>query len=133
MAGIDGSISMDMKDYGMEGIVVLRKPRLTRRKQAENAIGRLARVDGNTINVTESSLGDVETLTVLTFVESAPFPRDLNNLKAFYDYCDKMDDNEYGSATRFWTDLTENIKRLQEDREDPLPGSAQGSPTESSD
>lgn len=133
MAGIDGSISMDMKDYGMDGTVVLRKPRLTRRKQAENALGRIAKVDGNTINVTESSIGDVETVTMLTFVESAPFPRDLSNLKAFYDYCDRMDDNEYGSATRFWTDMVNNILRLSEDKEDPLHGSAQGSPTESSD
>ena len=133
MAGIDGSISMDMKDYGMEGIAVIRKPRLTRRKQAENAIGRISKVDGNTINLAASSLGDVETLTVLTFVESAPFPHDLFNLKAFYDYCDRMDDNDYGSATRFWTDLKENINRLEEDAEDPLHGSAQESPTESSD
>ncbi len=133
MAGIDGSISMDMKDYGMEGIVVLRKPRLTRRKQAENALGNLARMDKGELRVTESSLGDVETVTMLTFVESAPFPHDLFNLKAFYDYCDRMDDNDYGSATRFWKDLTDNILRLSEDKEDPSQGSVQGSQTESSD
>lgn len=133
MAGIDCSICMDMSEFGMEGIVVLRKPRLTRRKQAENAIGKIAKVTGDTINLTESNLGDVETLSVLTFVEVAPFPHDLCNLKAFYDYCDKMDDRDYGSATRFWDKLVENVKRLQGDAEDPSHGSAQGSQTESSD
>lgn len=133
MAGIDGSISMDMKDYGMEGIVVIRKPRLTRRKEAENAIGRISRVKGDTINVTETHLGDVQTLMVLAYVESAPFPHDLYNLDAFYTFCDKMDDNDYGSATRFWNDLESNVNKIVEDKEDPLQGSVQGSQTGSSD
>ncbi len=133
MADIEGSICMDMKDYGMEGIVTLRMPRLTRRKQSENAIGRLAKVKGDTINVTETSLGDVQTLMVLTYVESAPFPHDLYNLDAFYAFCDKMDDKELGSATRFWNDLEANVNKLVEGVADPSHGSAQGSRTESSD
>ena len=127
------SITIDMAAYGMEGTVVVREPRFSRRKMAENAMGRMARMKNGAPDLSEVDVGDLQVVDALAYVDSAPFPLDLFKLDGFYAYCDSMDDRERGSAVRFWNDLTEAVERVKEGDADPLDGSAPGSPTASSD
>lgn len=129
---VDGTATLDMKQYGMDGFVSIREPRFSRRKEAQNAIGRMAKVNGKEIDMSHMDIGDIETIGTLMYVEQAPFPIGLTDLKPFYDYCDKLDDWERGLADRFWNDLTEAVRSVQEGETDPLDASAQDSQTANS-
>jgi len=129
----DGSIRIDMAEYGMNGIVTVREPRLTRRRMAENAIGRISGIGVNKeIDLSKTSAGDVQTIVTLMFVDSAPFPLDLEDLSGFYAYCDRMDDACRGSAERFWKDLSAAAEHIMEGENDPLEVFAPASQTGSS-
>lgn len=125
---VDGAVRIDMQKYGMEGEVVVREPRLTRRRKAENAIGRVSGVGVNrSVELDKTSAGDINTIVTLMYVDSAPFPTDLENLNGFYAYCDRMDDADRGSAGRFWDDLCKAVGDITEGRVDPLDSSAMAS------
>ncbi len=127
------SITIDMTQFGMEGETIVREPRFSRRRMAENAIGRMAKMKNGTIDMSGVDVGDIQTVNALQYVDSAPFPLDLFKLDGFYAYCDRMDDNERGSAIRFWNALSEAVERIEGGDADPLDGSAPDSPTASSD
>lgn len=127
---VDGAIRIDMQKYGMTGEVVVREPRLTRRRKMENALGRVSGIGVNkTVELSKTSVGDINTLVTLMYVDSAPFPTDLEDLSGFYAYCDRMDDAERGSADRFWDDLCKAVGDITEGRVDPLGSSAMASLT----
>lgn len=131
---VDGAVRIDMAKYGMTGEVVVREPRLTRRRKAANAIGRVSGIGINqTVDLSKTSVGDLNTILTLTFVDSAPFPTDLENLDGFFDYCDKMDDIERGNADKFWDELCKAVTDITEGRVDPLGSFAMGSLTTNSD
>lgn len=134
MADICGTIKIDMQKYGMSGEVVVREPRFSRRKEAENAVGRIsgAERDG-TLDLSKSKIADVNVIAILMYVESAPFKCTLATLEPFYAYCDKMDDIDRGSASRFWDELCEAVESIEAGEVSPLPGSAEENPTQSSD
>lgn len=127
---VDGAIRIDMSRYGMTGEVVVREPRLSRRRKAENAIGRISGLGINReVDLSKTSVGDMNTIMTLMFVDSAPFPLDLDDLNGFYAYCDRMDDADRGSADRFWDDLCKAVADVTEGRVDPLDSSAVASLT----
>ncbi len=127
------SIRIDMRDYGMEGEVVVREPRLSRVRMADNAMGRMAKMRNGEIDMSEVDVGDLQAIDTLKYVDSAPFPLDLFKLDGFYAYCDRMDDIERGAATRFWKDLSAAVAKVKAGDTDPLDCSAPASPTANSD
>lgn len=131
---VDGAVRIDMQRYGMAGEIVVREPRLTRRRKAENAIGRVSGIGvNNVVELDKTSVGDINTIMTLMYVDKAPFPTDLEDLEGFYAFCDLLDDRDRGAADRLWDDLCAAVKEITEGRVDPLDSSATASSTGSSD
>ena len=113
-------IPINLEEFGLSGIAIV----ASLRKQAmmKNALGNCARieVEGGQKVIKETRLGDSEIVEVLGFVAKAPFPTDLNG---FYDFCDRMDERDFGSAARLFDALSAAKARIQEGLESPLEGS----------
>lgn len=119
--GMNGEIEIDMEKYGMTGTVTIRLPRFRRQKEMENAVSRMARMgsDGRSIEIPELNIGDVQIIQTLLYVDSAPFKNDFD-VKAVYDYFDKLDDTRRGSAEEFWKEVEEAVEKVKTGDTHPL-------------
>ena len=110
--------TLDMSEYGQTGIVEISLPSLSRRVARDNALGNCSDtkiVDGKPV-IGETRVGDAAIIKVLAYVRRAPFPIDL---KGFLRYCDKMDENDLGSAERMLIDIEKAALEIEE-AETPL-------------
>ena len=112
-------ITIDLTEFGLDGTVIMAFPSLRRQAMMKNALGNCAKIEmvnGEQV-VKETRLGDSAIIEVLAFVHKAPFPVDLNG---FYDFCDRMDEHDLGSASRMFDAMAAAKDRLQEGLESPL-------------
>lgn len=112
-------IMIDLTEFGLTGTAVVAFPSLRKQVMMKNALGNCAKIEmvnGEQV-IKETRLGDSEIIEVLGFVAKAPFPTDL---KGFYDFCDQMDEHDFGSAARLFDALSDAKQRIQEGQESPL-------------
>lgn len=113
--------TLNLEDYGQVGLVEISVPSLRKRVMRDNALGNCTDtkiVDGKPV-ISEYRVGDAAIIKVLAYVRRAPFPTDL---KGFLTYCDKMDENDLGSAERLLEDIEKAALEI-EGEETPLAGS----------
>lgn len=121
---------IDLGEFGQTGTVEVSMPSLSRRIARDNAIGNcndVKMVNGEPVLV-GTRAGDAAVIKILAFVRKAPFPTDLTG---FLRYCDRMDDNELGSAERMLEAIERAALEVQ-GVESPLANS-QVAETQSSD
>lgn len=116
-----GTVEMDLSKYGAEGKVVVGPLTFRRTKESQNAVTCALRRNGGTeLSISDLNLGDVETITKLAYIRSAPFSTDLSDLSGFYDWTDMLDEKRIGSAQEFYDDLDEAIKKVESGEAHPL-------------
>jgi hypothetical protein len=110
---IEDVITVNLADFGIDGVAEISKPTFRRTRMMKNEIGKCmnARIDekGNP-HFDQAELGDMEILRVLSFIKSAPFPTDF---KGFLAHCDRMDDACPGSADKMYSELQKAIVALE--------------------
>lgn len=123
---------VDLKDYGLEGQIVLEPLDFVRRKKMQNNIGGCVNMNAIEDDVLESNrVGDIMVYRVLAFIVSAPFRYD--NIESFYNFMEKLDRRELGSADRLFNELHAKVKELSEESSSPLANSPTTSPQSSTE
>lgn len=119
---INGSITMDLAEYGAEGQIVLGPLRFSRRNEFDNSMSDSIRVTPQgKLTVGQVQLGDMDILSNLAYVREAPFYTGLDKgTKPFLDYMDGLDEKGV-DAQRVWTDLKANVGRIINGETHPLP------------
>ena len=116
-----GTVEIDLSKYGAEGKVVVGPMTFRRTKESQNAVTYALRRNGGTeLSLSDLNLGDIETITKLAYIRSAPFSTDLSDLSSFYDWTDMLDEKRVGAAQEFYDDLGEAIEKVESGEAHPL-------------
>lgn len=124
-------VSIDMAEFGQEGIVRVAAPTFRKRMEFTNDVSQRLNVEQRKqgIEVKNLPIGDWNILQRMLYIREAPFP---TSLDGFLAYTDRMDSEHPGSADAFWEVLGEAIQSIDEGTSSPLEPS-QGAGTQSSD
>ena len=117
---ITNRITVDLTKYGLTGEVVMAPPSPRREAWFKNQSMKHTKVDPRTgrPDLTTADVGDIEVLQILTYVKSAPFPKD--KLEDYYAYCDKLDDDHPGLSMKIHKELAEAYKKIHAGETSPL-------------
>ncbi len=116
-----GTVEMDLSKYGTEGTVVVGPLTFRRQKESQNAVMHALRCNGGTeLVLSDLNLGDIEVITKLAYVRSAPFSTNLSDLSGFYDWTDMLDEKRIGAAQEFYDDLDKAIEKVDSGEAHPL-------------
>lgn len=102
-------IELDMTKYGGKGIIALSLPTARNQVWMRNLIG-------NDVDLTNAdrakpqNVGDIELVYVLAHIKSAPFAQ--RSIDAFYDYCDVLDEAQYGASAQMYQDMIQAVSQL---------------------
>ncbi len=117
------SISIDLEKYGAEGEIILSAPGLRRMTELKNEMSKPARVSkkGAEVSVSEVQQGDVEILSILVYVQSAPFER---NVESFLSFCDRLAGIKRGNDNLLYDEMIDAVRRIDSGEvASPLDGS----------
>lgn len=128
---IQGSVSMDLAEFGIEGNILFAPPSLRRQNELANVLGRV-RVGEEDQPMTEIGLGDMTIIQVLYFIKAAPFSTGLKNLEPFLEFCDKVDEIRPGASSDLWDKMKECADIVSTNSAHPFVASGQ-SPTTTTD
>lgn len=118
---MEGSIVMDLTEYGAEGQIVLSMPRFTRKNELANALSKYISVKGERPVINDLEFGDLSILSTLAYVSKAPFYIGLDKgVKPFMDFMDSLDKTGSANADRLWKDIQENAGRIINGETHPL-------------
>ena len=128
---IQGSVTMDLTEFGVEGTILFAPPSLRRQNELANVLGKV-RIGEEDNPMTEIGLGDLTVIQVLYFVKAAPFSVGLRNLEPFFDFCDKVDEIRPGASGDLWDKMKECADIVSTNSAHPFAVSGQ-SPTTTMD
>lgn len=119
---MDEPIVIDLKQFGGDGFVEMMEPTLRARRERDNTIADLVFTtdkDGNIVKRTNNNI-DAVYIRVLSYVESAPFKKDLDS---FFDYTDKLDRKKRGNGARLYDEMVKAVQRIDNGETSPSAGS----------
>ena len=100
-------IIINMEEYGMEGLVEMRKPSPRKQNEFKNAVSKYYDfMQGEKTLKADAKIGDLELLMMLQYVARAPFP---TTVEGILSYTDKMDPDY---ANEFMAKIEEGTKEL---------------------
>lgn len=115
-------IKIDLAQFGGQGVIEIGEPYFTKKVMTKNIAASLMKVhrEGGYEVVSDANPGDIEVLSMLQYVRKAPFG---TTLKEFYAYCDKLDDQDVGSASRMYQAIQDAVLEYtgKGDENSPLP------------
>ena len=99
--GYTETIKIDLAQFGGQGVIEIGEPYFTKKVRTKNVAASLMKVyrEGGHEYVQDANPGDIEVLSMLQYIVKAPFS---TTLKEFYEYCDKLDDQKPGSASKMY-------------------------------
>lgn len=104
---IKRSIMIDLRDYGAEGAVEMRKPSLRRQNEFKNQITRYFVINGDEKTLKpDAPIGDLELLMMLQYVYSAPFA---TTIEGFLRFTDVMDPDQASALLARMNDCTREL------------------------
>ena len=108
MEEIKRIITIELADYGMEGIIEMRSPSLRKQNEFKNAMGRYIKLSqGRQVQMSDNvPLGDLEIAMAMQYIFKAPFKTDI---ESFLNYTDEMEPEK---ATALLKRLNEGIKEI---------------------
>lgn len=118
MAVIPGYIEIDMGEYGKEGEkVVLSKPSFRMQNNIRNQLLKEGLGNPDDKESRKDRQFDLALYAALSTVRSAPFPV---TLEGFLDYCDSLDEVEYGKGAEFGARLILEAEHIQSGKMSPF-------------
>lgn len=112
--------TIDLTEFGMPGqSVAVSAPTFGRKVRAKNARTMSAKVSrsGGETTVSELGAADQEIISIMAFIESAPFQP---TLRSFLDFMDGLDAVKKGNADRLYDELVLTVKKLMEEEDGPF-------------
>ena len=129
---IQGNISVDLKEFGGAGQIVLAPLSLRRQNELANLLGSVTMRDNGEFTPVKVKLGDLSMIKVLVYIKTAPFNTRLDDLEPFFEFCDELDSNLPGASIELWDRLSKAAEELEARSTHPFAMSAQ-SPTTTMD
>ena len=118
---IHGDVTIDLNEFGYDGQIVLGAPTFRRTSALQNAIVKLAGMDDGKPVLANVPLGDMNLLTNLAYVKSAPFYTGFDKgLEPLMEFMDELDKKEVGSAQKLWDAIEVNVGRIIKGETHPL-------------
>lgn len=113
-------IVIDLTAYGLTGEIVMVPPSPRREAWLKNQSMKHSKIDPHTgrPDIATSDIGDIEVLKIMSFIKSAPFP--IDKLDGYYDYCDKIDEEQPGVSRKIHKALAEASVKLDMGETSPL-------------
>lgn len=110
MEQIKRIITIDLAEYGKEGIIEMRSPSLRKQNEFKNAMGKYVKiVQGRQVQMSDAMpLGDLELAMAMQYVFKAPFKTDI---ESFLNYTDDMDPEK---ASALLARINQGIKEIDE-------------------
>lgn len=110
MEEIKRIITIDLAEYGKEGIIEMRSPSLRKQNEFKNAMGKFIRISqGKRVEMSDTvPLGDLEIAMAMQYVYKAPFRTDI---QSFLTYTDDMEPEK---ATALLNRLNQGIQEIDE-------------------
>lgn len=111
--------TIGLERYGVEGQIVLSAPGLRRMNEIKNAVGKSATISrvGGEVTLENALQGDLELLSILVYVEKAPFRPTVEGFLAF---CDKLDERNNGDSLVLFEEMKEKVGLIDERSASPL-------------
>ena len=111
--------TIGLERYGVEGQIVLSAPGLRRMNEMKNAVGKSATISrvGGEVTLENALQGDLELLSILVYVEKAPFRPTVEGFLAF---CDKLDERNNGDSLVLFEEMKEKVGLIDERSASPL-------------
>ena len=107
MEQIKRIISIDLTEYGKEGIVEMRSPSLRKQNEFKNAMGKYVDLNNRDAMLKDTvPMGDLEIATVMQYVFRAPFRTSING---FLEYTDDM---EPEASTALFKRMSEAMREI---------------------
>lgn len=118
---IRGDVTIDLREFGYDGQIVLGAPTFRRTNALQNALTKLVGIKDGEPVLLDTPIGDLNVLTHLAYVKSAPFYTGFDKgIEPFMEFMDKLDENERGSAQRLWKAIEDNVGRIIKGETHPL-------------
>ena len=119
---MDEPILIDLKEFGGEGYIEMMEPTLRAQRERDNMIADLVFTtdkNGNIVKKTSNNI-DAVYIRVLSYVESAPFKKDLDG---FFDYTDILDRKQRGAGARLYKAMVDAVQKIENGGQSPSAGS----------
>ena len=98
---------IDLADYGMEGVIVMRKPNARKTNEFYNAMGRYMNFGHGQPTLKDNApLGDIQVATLMQYVYEAPFP---TTVEGFLAFTDTMDPD---ASSALWLAINEGMQEV---------------------
>lgn len=118
---IRGDVTVDLKEFGYDGQIVLGAPTFRRTNALQNALVKLVDMKDGEPVLQDTPLGDLNILTHLAYVKSAPFYTGFDKgIEPIMEFMDTLDEQEPGSAQRLWDVIEANVGRIIKGATHPL-------------
>ncbi len=117
------SIIVDLKEFGIEGQIILAPPPFSRKNEINNLIGKESHyktINGQTV-LESQNVGNIAIYGILTYIREAPFNK--NSLQGFLQFTDKLDGIKIGNGEKLFNRLINEVKKIQSGGCDPLQNS----------
>ena len=111
-------ILIDLKKYGGEGFIEMMEPTLRAQRERDNMLADLMFTTdekGNLIKRTNNSI-DAVYLRILSYVESAPFKKDLDS---FFEYTDMLDAKKRGNGAALYKEMGDAVLKIENGEQSP--------------
>ena len=114
MIEIRPQVTIDLKEYGGNGIMIM-EPRTPRKmREFKNMISVACMEISSKTGAVVSLTGDMELYSLLSFVTSAPFlGKKGNELEDFTDFLDSIDEKGWGNADRLMSRMAREMQGLK--------------------
>lgn len=118
---VRGDVTLDLKEFGYDGQIVLGAPSFRRTNALQNAIVKLVDMKDGKPVLMDTPIGDLNLLTHVAYMKSAPFYTGFDKgVEPLLEFMDKLDEKEIGSAQRFWDAVEKNVGRIIKGDTHPL-------------
>lgn len=114
------TITIDLSEYGSNGLIVMGPLTFRRDAEMKNNIGKCTHysTDANDLKFTYSDVGDVSIYRVLAYVIRAPF--DFHSKSAFLNFMDGIDSTDIGMGQKLFDRMKDAVKDIQEGKVSPF-------------
>lgn len=120
MEALKKVVRIDLREYGMEGEIELRKPGPRKINQLLNDVGSFVQMgpDGTPQLKDNIPFGDLQVAMILRYTAKAPYG---NNANSFWEFMDVVEAFDVDKANALYKRLVEAAKEVSEDS--PFAGS----------
>ena len=118
MIDVNPTREIDLAEYGGEGMLTMGLPSFRRFTAAKNEISRMSTLTaGKETKMGGISQGDIQIISVMMYVRTAPFTPTVDGWLA---YCDRLEQKDPSASYRLFDRMEATMKELESSQASPF-------------